>query len=131
MDAPPISSITSLTIDETCSGQPNEDIKDLDLAKLENLKVLKIEDCHKLTTLPANAFITAPNLKELHLDENNLINISQDALKGLENLEFIDLKYNRALEELPFDFFRHAKNISKIDISNTKLRYDLFTIYGI
>ena len=131
MDVPPLSSITSLKIYDACKCHNKTDklinIRDLDLTKLENLEVLLFRDCLNLTKLPANAFVTAPNLKVLDLEDNNLTDVNQNALKGLRNLEFIDLTDNGHLKILPDGFFEDTPAIAKINISETALRYNLIT----
>ena len=121
---PKVSSIKELEIKEPCKCLVDEEFSftDLNFTSLENLEYLEFFNCHKLTNLPPNAFRSAKTLKKLELDNNNLITIDKDALKGLLELEFIDLRKNYHLTELPIGFFGNAPNLQEIDISHTKLR---------
>ena len=89
---------------------------------MKNLEYLEFFNCPNLNNLPPNAFKSAKTLRRLELDNNNLTMIDKDALKGLLKLEFIDLKKNYNLTELPIGFFGNAPNLQEIDISHTKLR---------
>ena len=128
---PEVSSIKELEIKTPCKCLPNEEfnITDLNFTSLENLEYLQFMKCDKLTNLPPNAFRSAKTLKKLKLNNNKLTMIDKDALKGLPELEFIDLRpelefidLNYTLTELPIGFFGNAPNLKVINISDTKLR---------
>ena len=121
---PEVSSIKELGISTPCKCLSNEEfnITDLNFTSLENLEYLQFEWCDKLTNLPPNAFRSAKTLKKLKLNNNKLTMIDKDALKGLPELEFIDLRNNRNLTELPIGFFGNAPNLKAINIFYTKLR---------
>ena len=68
------------------------------VSRLKSLETLTIH-CEyinsQLQNLPPNIFKENVKLKKLNLNGNNISNISADSLKGLVNLETIDLGYNR------------------------------------
>ena len=71
------------------------------IANVSSLKSLETLTIHcelsnsQLQNLPPNIFKENVKLKKLNLNGNNISNISADSLKGLVNLETIDLGYNR------------------------------------
>ena len=66
------------------------------VSSLKSLETLTIHCEYKgFQDLPPNVFKENVKLKELNLNGNNISNIFADSLKGLVNLETIDLGYNR------------------------------------
>ena len=123
MTFPKVSSIKELEIERPCKcyGNENFNLADINFANLENLEYLEFFRCPKLTRLPPNAFRSAKKLKKLELDYNKLKTIDKDALKGLTELEDIDLSKNYYLAELPKGFFGNAPKLQEIDISHANL----------
>ena len=124
---PKVSSVKKLQIEVPCKcydDVSNEEFNFtyLNFTNLENLEHLEFFRCPKLTSLPSNAFESAKKLKKLKLDQtHNLKTMDKDALKGLTELEVIDLSWNW-FKELPKGFFGNAPKLQKIDISETLMR---------
>ncbi|XP_001381093.2 toll-like receptor 8 [Monodelphis domestica] len=112
----------------------NVSIEDGAFEHLTNLTVLSLSFnnlLHVPTKLP-------PSLKELYLSNNKIKNISQDDLKGLENLRVLDLSgncprcfnspfpcvpcENGASIQIHPDAFQNLANLTYLNLSSTSLR---------
>ena len=59
-----------------------------------NLKEIHLNN-NKITEISGKSFLKLKKLTHLYLGKNNITNIHKDSLRGLSNLEFLDLMSNR------------------------------------
>ncbi len=82
-----------------------------------------------ITQIPANAFITLVNLKNLNLRENNISVINYKALAGLTNLRRLDLSWNSLISMPNLDVVKPT--LSRLFIShNNIVEIDSLTFQG-
>jgi len=86
--------IKALIIDSTGL----KDIAMNDLIGLENVTILWIENNNQLVSLPGDLFKNMPHLQSISFRNNNIKFIGKDLLKPLNEIEFIDLRGNAAID---------------------------------
>ena len=89
----------------------------LEVFKIDNLQKI---DVSKNTILRFPSLKEESNLKSLKLSENQIKSISGQDLLKFKNLEYLYLKGNTAISELPDEIFE-LKNLKALDIRKTKL----------
>ncbi|CAK9293289.1 unnamed protein product [Gordionus sp. m RMFG-2023] len=90
---------------------------------LNTLKSLEVLDLgfNDLNNLDSNSFIALSNLKNLTLDMNGLISISEESLRGLEySLEYLSLMQNR-LTHFPSKALNGMKKLKYLILSSNMI----------
>lgn len=76
-----------------------------------------------IETFPENIFKNLGELKSLKLQRNYLKFLNPDVFTPLQNLEFVDVSFNRSpLETIPGDLFKHNYNLQQIYFVSSKIR---------
>lgn len=84
-----------------------------------DVKYMKIVD-QSIDAFPRGLQLVFPNLKYLTIQSCGLQNISKEDLEGLENLEYLNLWFNK-LTSLPDDLFVETKKLVWIDFYKNQL----------
>jgi Leucine-rich repeat (LRR) protein len=79
----------------------------------------------KIKYLERGNFKHQGTLQELHLNNNQIENLPEDAFSDLRNLKQLILSYNK-IEQLPEKIFKNLKNIERID-----LRYNRIHVFSV
>jgi Leucine-rich repeat (LRR) protein len=87
------------------------------------LQVLDLSE-NELRTIPENWGISKlRRLQHLNLQENNISDVSSEALAGLNSLRILNLSHNH-LENIPEGFLAGSKELQEIHLQNNEL-YDI------
>ena len=88
---------------------------------VDTFAYLSITICYKLTTIAPNTFLRYKNLKKLILRENSIKFIDENAFKGLNKLEILDLSNNKHLELID-NKFQELSNLVFLNLSKTGIK---------
>ena len=84
------------------------------------LVAITCRDC-SIASIPSNAFVQFPNLREIDFSRGQIFHVSPEAFNGLVNLKKIDLSFNR-LTDLHSDAFVLVKTtLEVLEINNNKI----------
>ncbi|XP_041461325.1 slit homolog 3 protein-like [Lytechinus variegatus] len=94
---------------------------------MQELRVLRL-NFNSIRTINPNNQTWTINLVELYLSTNSLMEISEFAFLGLQNLTIIDFRWNLQLAVLHMTSFTGVDNIQVIDLSDCSItRLELYT----
>ncbi|XP_067114215.1 leucine-rich repeat-containing protein 19-like [Osmerus mordax] len=111
-------SVTTLILSENFIAMSEPDQKAL--LNYPKLKELHLNN-NQLTNLTGKIFVTLSELKALNVSGNKIINVDPEAFSGLSSLQELDLSHN-LLQSLPLDVFTGLQNLTSLRLNGNSLR---------
>ncbi|XP_063994325.1 slit homolog 3 protein-like [Diachasmimorpha longicaudata] len=102
------------------SGNDLVDLSDVKFPDESDIKILDLSR-NQLSELPANAFRTLTVLVHLHLRDNIIDTVNEDAFARLEALEYLDISDNRLIQ-LPDATLTHLSSLQTLNLSGNQLK---------